>query len=124
MALAVGTDIVEIQRIAKVIARQGDQFVQRILCETEQAEYQRLNQSAAFLAKRFAAKEAVAKALGTGIGRGVSFQNIQVVNNELGAPAIELSGGAAEAMKSLGGTKLLISLADEQQYAVAYVILI
>ena len=124
MALAVGTDIVEIQRIAKVIARQGDQFVQRIPCETEQAEYQRLNQSAAFLAKRFAAKEAVAKALGTGIGRGVSFQNIQVVNNELGAPAIELSGGAAEAMKSLGGTKLLISLADEQQYAVAYVILI
>ena len=124
MALSVGTDIVEIQRIAKVLARQGDQFVRRILCETEQAEYQRLNQSAAFLAKRFAAKEAVAKALGTGIGRGVSFQNIQVVNNELGAPGIELSGGAAEAMKLLGGTKLLISLADEQQYAVAYVILI
>jgi holo-[acyl-carrier protein] synthase len=124
MALAVGTDIVEIQRIAKVIARQGDQFVQRILCETEQAEYQRLNQSAAFLAKRFAAKEAVAKALGTGIGRGVSFQDIQVFNNASGAPGVELSGGAAEVLTSLGGSKVLISLADEQQYAVAYVILV
>ena len=124
MALAVGTDIVEIQRIAKVIARQGDLFVKRILCDSEQAEYHRLNHSAAFLAKRFAAKEAVAKALGTGIGRGVSFQDIQVVNNDSGAPAVVLSGGAAEVLKSLGGSKLLISLADEQQYAVAYVILI
>ena len=124
MALAVGTDIVEIQRIAKVLGRQGDLFVRRILCEAEQSEYQRLNQSAAFLAKRFAAKEAVAKALGTGIGRGVSFQDIQVVNNEFGAPGVELHGGAAEVLKSLGGSKGLISLADEQQYAVAYVILI
>jgi len=107
-----------------VIARQGDLFVKRILCDSEQAEYQRLNHSAAFLAKRFAAKEAVAKALGTGIGRGVSFQDIQVVNNDSGAPAVVLSGGAAEVLKSLGGSKLLISLADEQQYAVAYVILI
>lgn len=124
MALAVGTDIVEIQRVAKVLSRQGDLFVRRILCEAEQAEYQRLNQSAAFLAKRFAAKEAVAKALGTGIGHGVSFQDIQVVNNEFGAPGVELYGGAAEVLKSMGGSKVLISLADEQQYAVAYVILI
>ncbi|MDB9844397.1 holo-ACP synthase, partial [Porticoccaceae bacterium] len=74
MALAIGTDIVEIKRIAAVLERQGNKFIQRILCDTEQAEYQRLKQSVAFLAKRYAAKEAVAKALGTGIGNGVSFQ--------------------------------------------------
>ena len=124
MALAIGTDIVEIKRIAAVLERQGDKFIQRILCGTEQAEYQRLKQSVAFLAKRYAAKEAVAKALGTGIGNGVSFQDIVVVNNDIGAPAIELCGGAAEILQSLGGTKVLISIADEQNYAVAYVVIV
>lgn len=124
MALAIGTDIVEIKRIAAVLGRQGNKFVQRILCDTEQAEYQRLKQSVAFLAKRYAAKEAVAKALGTGIGNGVSFQDIAVVNNDRGAPAIELCGGAAEILQSLGGTKVLISIADEQNYAVAYVVIV
>ena len=124
MALAIGTDIVEIKRIAAVLERQGNKFIQRILCDTEQAEYQRLKQSVAFLAKRYAAKEAVAKALGTGIGNGVSFQDIAVVNNGRGAPAIELCGGAAEILQSLGGTKVLISIADEQNYAVAYVVIV
>ena len=124
MALAIGTDIVEIQRVAQVLERQGDKFVQRILSQAEQAEYQRLNQSIGFLAKRFAAKEAVAKALGTGIGHGVSFQDVSVVNNDKGAPAIELTGGAAEILQSMGGSKVLISLADEQHYALAYAILI
>lgn len=123
MALAIGTDIVEIERIAAILERQGNKFIQRILCESERQEYNRLNQSVAFVAKRFAAKEAVAKALGTGIGRGVSFQDILIVNNEFGAPGAELSGGALQVMESLGGSRMLLSLADERQYALAYAVL-
>jgi len=78
MTIAIGTDIVEIQRIASALERQGDKFVQRILTESEIAEYQARGNSVAFLAKRFAAKEAIAKALGTGIGRGISFQHMIV----------------------------------------------
>lgn len=123
MALAIGTDIVEIKRIADVVERQGDKFFQRILCEPEQQEYQRLNHDVSYLAKRFAAKEAVAKALGTGIGRGVSFHDILIVKNALGAPVVELSGGALQAMKALKGQQMLLSLADERQYALAYAML-
>ena len=123
MVMGIGTDIVEIERITKILARPGDKFMQRVLTPTEQAEFLRLNHSAAFLAKRFAAKEAVAKALGTGIGHGVSFQDMNVVNDDRGAPAVELSGGAAEAMKSRGATQVLLSIADERHYAVAYAML-
>jgi len=123
MALAIGTDIVEIKRIADVVERQGDKFVQRILCEPERQEYQRLNHDIFYLAKRFAAKEAVAKALGTGIGRGVSFRDILIVKNALGAPEVELSGGALQAMKALKGQQMLLSLSDERQYALAYAML-
>ena len=123
MALAIGTDIVEIKRIVSVVDRQGDRFVDRVLCYSEREEYQRLKRNTAFLAKRFAAKEAVAKALGTGIGHGVSFQDICISNNSKGAPEVGLSGGAAEVLESLGGSKVLLSLADEQSYAVAYVVI-
>jgi len=123
MVKGIGTDIVEVERVEKVLQRQGGKFVQRVLTATEQQEFFRLNHSVAFLAKRFAAKEAVAKALGTGIGRGVSFQDINVGNNDKGAPCIVLSGGAAEALNNLGATEVLISLADETNYAVAFAIL-
>jgi holo-[acyl-carrier protein] synthase len=123
MALAIGTDIVEIKRIADVVERQGDKFVQRILCEPERQEYQRLNYDVSYLAKRFAAKEAVAKALGTGIGRGVSFQEILIVKNASGAPGVELSGGALQAMMALKGQQMLLSLSDERHYALAYAML-
>ena len=123
MALAIGTDIVEIKRIADVVERQGDKFVQRILCEPERQEYQRLNYDVSYLAKRFAAKEAVAKALGTGIGRGVSFQEILIVKNASGAPGVELSGGALQVMKALNGQQMLLSLSDERHYALAYAML-
>ena len=123
MALAIGTDIVEIKRIAQVVERQGDKFIQRILCESEHQEYERLNQDIYYLAKRFAAKEAVAKALGTGIGRGVGFHDIMIVKNALGAPGVELSGGALQAMMALKGQQILLSLSDERQYALAYAML-
>ena len=124
MALAIGTGIVEIKRIADAVERQGDKFIQRILCDAEQQDYQRLKQDISFLAKRFAAKEAVAKALGTGIGRGVSFQDILIVKDALGAPGVELSGGALDTMIALNGKRMLLSLSDEQQYALAYAVLV
>jgi holo-[acyl-carrier protein] synthase len=121
MTIAIGTDIVEIQRIANVFERQGDKFVQRILTESEIAEYQARGNSVAFLAKRFAAKEAIAKALGTGIGRGISFQHMIVSNNSEGVPQVELQANAAERLKQLGGSKVLLSLSDEKNYALAFV---
>ena len=124
MTIAIGTDIVEIQRIASALERQGDKFLQRILTESEIAEYQARGNSVAFLAKRFAAKEAIAKALGTGIGRGISFQQMVVSNNAEGAPQVELQANAAERLKQLGGSKVLLSLSDEKSYALAYVAII
>jgi holo-[acyl-carrier protein] synthase len=123
MTIAIGTDIVEIQRIASALERQGDKFVQRILTESEIAEYQARGNSVAFLAKRFAAKEAIAKALGTGIGRGISFQHMVVSNNSEGAPQVELQANAAERLKQLGGTNVLLSLSDEKNTALAYVVI-
>jgi holo-[acyl-carrier protein] synthase len=121
MTIAIGTDIVEIKRIADALERQGDKFLQRILTESEITEYLGRGSSVAFLAKRFAAKEAVVKALGTGIGRGISFQHMIISNNAEGAPQVELQESAAERLKQLGGTKVLLSLSDEKNYALAYV---
>ena len=124
MTIAIGTDIVEIKRIADVLERQGDKFIQRILTESEILEYQARGDSVPFLAKRFAAKEAIAKALGTGIGRGISFQHMIVSNDSEGAPQVELQASAAERLKQIGASKILISLADEKQFALAYVTLV
>jgi holo-[acyl-carrier protein] synthase len=121
--IAIGTDILEIKRIDEVLSRLGDRFVRRILTEQEQAEYRDSGQPARLLAKRFAAKEAIAKALGTGIGRGVSWQDIQVEHNDSGAPLVRLSGGALEVVQRRGGSRVELSLADEQDYVVAFAVL-
>ncbi len=122
MVIAIGTDIVEIARIAEVLERQGERFIDRILTVSEKTLYNQ-SKSVSFVAKRFAAKEAVAKALGTGIGRGVSFQDIVISNNAKGAPLVELSNGAADVMRELGGARMLLSLSDERHYALAYAVL-
>ena len=122
--IALGTDILEIARIEAVLERQGERFVQRILTAEEQLEYEVHAQGKRLLAKRFAAKEAVAKALGTGIGRGVSWQDICIEHDDKGAPLVELSGGAAEVARRLGGSRVLLSLADEKDYVVAFAALI
>lgn len=123
MVIAVGTDIVEIRRIADSMQSLGQRFVQRVLCPPEIEAFELRSRNAAFLAKRFAAKEATAKALGTGIGRGVSFQDIEIYNTPNGAPCIRLSGGAANRMREIGATRIQLSLSDEREYAVAFVVL-
>ena len=123
MSIAVGTDILRVARIEEVLERQGERFVKRILSPVEQQEYQGHKQAQRMLAKRFAAKEAVAKALGTGIGRGVSWQDICIVHDDFGAPKVQLSGGAAEAAARRGGSRVELSLSDEEEYVIAFAIL-
>ena len=123
MIIAIGTDIVEIARIAKVLERQAERFAERILCPSELEQYASRGNPVAFVATRFAAKEAIAKALGTGIGHGVSFQDMQISNDEKGAPFVQLFGGACEVMHSRGAQRVLLSLADERDYAIAYAML-
>lgn len=123
MTLSIGTDIVEIARIKSVYERQGQKITERILTPTEQARFEQLSTDdikMAFLAKRWCAKEAVAKALGTGIAKGVGFQQIQINNNELGAPSVELFEEALNRLTALGAQKALISISDERHYAVAF----
>lgn len=122
--ISLGTDILKVARIVEVVDRLGDRFVRRILTETEREEYAQSALPNRLLAKRFAAKEAVAKALGTGIGRGVSWQNIQIEHDGMGAPQVVLSGGALEVAAARGGSTLLLSLSDEEDYVVAFAALI
>jgi holo-[acyl-carrier protein] synthase len=121
--IAVGTDILQINRIGEVEQRLGERFMRRILTPSEQHEYRASALPERLLAKRFCAKEAVAKALGTGIGRGVSWQDIEITHDDYGAPRVRLSGGAADRLQHLGGQHLAISLADEHDYVVAFAVL-
>jgi holo-[acyl-carrier protein] synthase len=121
--VAIGTDLAKVARVRDAIERRGIAFAKRILTETEMNRYRQSSDGVAYLCRRFAAKEAVAKALGTGIGRGLSFQHIEVVNNELGAPVAKLTGFAAERMSILGAKHCHISITDEQEYALAFVVL-
>ncbi|MPW34940.1 holo-ACP synthase [Vibrio sp. B1Z05] len=120
--VGLGTDIAEIERVEKALNRTGLPFAQRILTESEMAQFEKLNLKAKFLAKRFAAKEAASKALGTGIAQGVSFQDFTVSNDELGKPQLHLSGKALQISKQLGTTHVHLSISDERHYAVATVI--
>ena len=122
MVIGIGTDIVEVARIRLACQRSGKRFSERILTEREQAVFTERQESANWLAKRFAAKEAAAKALGTGIGP-VSFQDIEVSSNPQGAPLLTLYGAAATLQKQRGITRLHISLTDERAYAQAFVVL-
>jgi len=120
----IGTDIVQIGRIKTVYDRQGDRFVDRILSLAEQDIFHRRHQSMAFLANRFAGKEALAKALGTGIGQGVRFVDLEILPNALGQPQVTLSGVAQERLIALGAREARISLSDEKDYAVAFAVLL
>ncbi|WP_017445753.1 holo-ACP synthase [Gayadomonas joobiniege] len=116
--IGLGTDIVEIERFDnKNLAA----LAQRILTPNELAIFNRHKQPIRYLAKRWAAKEAAAKALGTGIAKGVTFHNFEVSSDQNGAPVITLSGVAAQ--RAGQQTKAWITLSDEKNYAVATVIL-
>ncbi|WP_034947036.1 holo-ACP synthase [Erwinia oleae] len=121
--LGLGTDIVEIARIEGVIARSGQRLAQRVLSENEWRQYQAHRQPGRFLAKRFAVKEAAAKAFGTGIRGGLAFNQFEVYNDELGKPGLRFFDHAAEVAKKLGVAHVHVTLADERNYACATVII-
>lgn len=121
--LGLGTDICEISRIEDALTRLGERFAKRILTEQELTVWREKKQSSRFLAKRFAAKEAASKALGTGIACGVTFHDFTVLNNEYGKPTLYLSGKACELAQAQGIQHVHISLSDERRYAMATVIL-
>lgn len=123
MIKGIGTDIVQINRIQETLARLGEKFAQRILTPAELLEFQQSSRSTTYLAKRFAAKEAAGKALGTGIGQGVSWQHIEIQHTDTGAPVIVFSAQAQQKFLELGATVVHISIADEKEYAVAFVTL-
>lgn len=127
MIIGIGSDIVDIRRIEQSINRFGDRFIERIFTESERARAERKLGRIATYAKRFAAKEACSKALGTGMNKGVNWQGMGVVNLPGGRPTMELSGGALKRLESLtpAGHKAVIHLTitDEEPYAQAYVII-
>ena len=119
MILGMGTDIVAIPRVAKVLQRFPQRFTDKILAPIEQRE----TMDAAYVAKRFAAKEAALKALGTGLRGGIQWTDLQVLNDALGKPQLKLQGAAAALAAQRGVTQLHVSLSDERDYALAFVIL-
>lgn len=123
MIFGIGTDIVEVARIEASIAQFGDEFAKRILADSEFSIYLATHIKARFLAKRFAAKEAFSKALGTGLRHPATFQNIAVSHDELGKPMLVLASELQDFLQSKHITQMHISISDERNLAAAFVVL-
>ncbi|MBQ1541046.1 holo-ACP synthase [Caulobacter sp. CCUG 60055] len=127
MILGIGSDLTDIRRIQNSLDRFGERFTHRVFTETERTRSERKADRAASYAKRFAAKEACAKALGTGMRRAVYWRDMGVVNLRSGQPTLALTGGAAERMAELAppGFRPIIhlSLTDDHPYAQAFVVI-
>jgi len=127
MILGIGSDLSDIRRIEASLERFGERFTHRIFTEVERARSERKNDRAASYAKRFAAKEACAKALGTGMRRGVFWRDMGVVNMRSGQPTMALTGGALDRLNEMtpAGHRAVVhlSLTDDHPYAQAFVII-
>ncbi len=124
MILGIGTDIVRIARLEEALARHGRRFAERVLAPAELAELDTSGQPARLLAKRFAAKEAAVKALGTGVREGIALAQIAVTHDALGKPGLAWEGAARARLEALGATGALLTLSDEKEYALAFVVLL
>ncbi|TMU14917.1 holo-ACP synthase [Halomonas sp. ATBC28] len=123
MIVGIGSDIARVERFTRAMKRHGPRFAERILGPDEQALWLHKAQPAAFLAKRFAAKEAFVKALGLGLRQGLQWGDIQVLNDALGKPYLLLNGEAERLLQAAGVTASHVTLSDEAEYAVAFVVL-
>jgi holo-[acyl-carrier protein] synthase len=128
MILGIGSDIIDIRRIEKTLERFGDRFIHRVYTETERARAERKPlERAATYAKRFAAKEACSKALGTGLKQGVFWRDMGVINLTSGQPTMRLTNGAARRLQQLTPEGLAphihVSLTDDYPLAVGFVII-
>lgn len=123
MIFGIGTDIVRVARMQKNIDRYGEKFAERILTAAELVEFRSEHRQAHFLAKRFAAKEAAAKAMGTGFRDGLMLHHIGVTHDAAGKPQLAFTDEAADFVRVNGITGVHVSLADEEDHAVAFVTL-
>ena len=127
MIIGLGNDMVDIRRIEKTLERYGDRFVARIFTDIEQKKSDRRALRAASYAKRFAAKEACSKALGTGFHRGVFWKDMGVVNEPSGRPTLQLTGGAKEQLERITPAghiaRIQLTITDDYPYAQAVVII-
>ena len=123
MIAGIGTDLVYMPRMQILLDKHSDKIAMRILTDAEFVQFQQSNKPAAFLAKRFAAKEATAKALGTGFRDGLSLRHIEVKNDSKGKPTLTFFQRGLALLDELNIGQSMISLSDEGDYALAYVVL-
>ncbi|MBF0152256.1 MAG: holo-ACP synthase [Magnetococcales bacterium] len=122
MIVGVGTDLVTIQRIRTAVDRFGARFLERLYSPREVALCWQRRDPVPCLAKRFAAKEAFVKALGTGFRQGIWFRDVEVLPDDLGRPRLVISGCAARQLERFGMTRTHLSLSDEGGHALAFVV--
>jgi holo-[acyl-carrier protein] synthase len=129
MIIGLGSDVIDIRRLEKTMGKYGERFLERIFTPVERAKAERRTERirAATYAKRFAAKEAAAKALGTGFRAGVFWRDLGVVNLSSGQPTLRLTGGAAERLRAITppghGAQIALTMTDEFPYAQAVVVI-
>jgi holo-[acyl-carrier protein] synthase len=120
--IGIGTDIAECLRIARMIERHGELFINRVYTPGEISYCQSRAQATQHFTGRWAAKEAILKALGTGWRRGIAWRDIEIRNEASGQPVVAVRGGVKEVVEQLGITKLLVSISHCRTYATAYAI--
>ena len=118
----VGTDIVKLERVERSLSRHGDKFAERILSSSELEEYALKKNKATFLAKRFAAKESISKALGTGMRQGIDFKQLIISNDELGKPLVQLESHAKDWAVKHRINSIHLSISDEKDAAIAFTV--
>ena len=123
MIVGIGTDLVEVVRMQEALSRHGERLATRILTAEELDEFHRSAAQDRFLSKRFAAKEAAAKALGTGFAEGLGWHDIAVTHNALGRPELRFQGAGLRLLQKLGVNRSHLTIADERGHAVAFVVL-
>ena len=124
MIFGIGTDIVSVSRMQSALERHGDRFAERILGALELDEYRQCAKPAHFLAKRFAAKEAAAKAFGTGFRDGLAMSDFIIGHDEIGKPLLQFNGRAESFCRERGVGEAFISISDEKDHAIAFVTLL
>lgn len=119
----IGTDIVEVSRVTQIFARHGKRFVRHVLNPNEMPEFESANFPERFLAKRFAAKEAFAKAIGTGLRGKVSLTNIRITHDALGKPGLDFAPALQAIVTERGIAHCHLSISDEKELVAAFVVL-
>jgi holo-[acyl-carrier protein] synthase len=124
MIQGIGTDLVLVERVKQALQRHGERFAERILAEEEMLEFKQARDPGRYLAKRFAVKEAAAKALGTGFQHGIRFIDIRTTHSDLGQPLLEFRGEAQKRCEALAVKHSHVSISDDGAYAIAFVTLL